>query len=37
MLRNKAGIMPEEAADRLKLQLLLLGKINKKTYYISKY
>ncbi len=37
MLRNKAGIMLEEAADKSDPQLLLLDKINKKTYYISKY
>lgn len=37
MLRNKAGIMLEEAADKSDPQFFLLAKIYKKIYYILKY
>ena len=37
MLRNKAGIMLEEAADKSDPQLFALAKIHKKNCYILKY
>lgn len=37
MLRNKAGIMLEEAADKSDPQLFVLTKIHKKICYILKY
>ena len=37
MLRNKGGIMLEEAADKSDPQLFVLAKIHKKIYYILKY